>query len=113
VTVDNGNIPRRCIISFSSEATNNAEGLGVDVTYAISSQGGTCQGGIGPESFHAGKDSGGFFFSETHTSITVRILDPGMHTIEPCFRLNNPGGLGGAPEAILGRRCLVVECRTR
>ena len=111
VTVNNGNLSRDCINSFNAGATTGSEGDGVEVTYAISSQGGTCQSGIGPQSFHAGNDSGGFFFAETYTSITVCNLGPGVHTIQPCWVLIDLDGDGR--EAILARRCLVVECRTR
>ena len=110
VTVNNSFFSRNCIISFSAEAINSTEDVGVDVTYEI--DGGGCSGGIGPESFHHGTPtpSGGVFLTETHTSIEVRTLGPGMHTIKPCFNLVDAAGDGGF--ATLANRCLIVGCRT-
>ena len=106
VTVQNGFSYRNCVIQFSAEADATPNDF-VGIRYSI--DGGACSV-FGPQIFHApGAIAPGG--TETHTNISVVQLGSGVHTIQSRFVLFDNAPVGGT--AILGFRCLVVECRTQ
>ncbi len=108
VTVDNGDVSRSCIITFSTEVKTS---LG-DVTrlsYTIDSANPVnCQSQIiGPGLFHSGATNE----SETVTQMGVKDIGSGTHTIRPCFSALDRDGNGARTDFHV--RCLTVECRTQ
>ena len=69
----------KCVLQFSAKAVD-----GVNITLGIrySIDGGACSV-FGPVVFHTGTDI------ETNTNISVVLFGPGVHTIQPCFVLND------------------------
>ncbi|MCI0453450.1 MAG: hypothetical protein L0Y68_00465 [Candidatus Dadabacteria bacterium] len=102
VTVSNLFFPHDCVVTLSGDAGADGPNDPDTLLIGYSIDGGSCQF-IGPISFVREEKS-----LETHTAITVIELGPGKHTIQPCFRVENQGTIGG-----ISRRCLIVECRTR
>ena len=74
----------KCVLQFSAKAVD-----GVNITLGIrySIDGGACSV-FGPQVFHA---PGSFApnGTVTHTNISVVLFGPGVHTIQPCFVLND------------------------
>jgi hypothetical protein len=108
VTVNNGDVSRNCIITFSTEVFTSLGDLTL-LGYTIDSTNpANCQV-IGPQYFHYGASS--LFIFETATHMGVKNIGSGTHTIRPCFLAADNNG-GGA-NSQFGYRCLTVECRTQ
>jgi hypothetical protein len=101
VTVNNGDSSRNCIFTFSAEAVTLFPSGRIDIGYTVSgtNENHICRA-VGPQSLHRGNTL------ETHTNVSVESLLSGTYTIRPCFKVNSGSGF-------LGRRCLIVECRTQ
>lgn len=102
VNVNNGFFSRNCIVTLSADASAH-EGDRLEIAYSF--DGGACVFS-GPLAFHLA-ESGSL---ETHTAVTVVKLGKGVHTIQPCFRVQKIDGDGGGIS--FGQRCLIVECWT-
>ncbi len=107
VTVNNGFLPRNCIITLSAEASidNAVDAEGLQIGYAFDSDDPSdCQGiGVGPTVFIVGES-----IQQARTIVGVKKLGPGFHTIRPCFAVFNTSDPGD-----IVFPCLVVECRTQ
>lgn len=102
VTVKNLFFTRDCIVTFSAEG---AAFLGdtIVISYSIDGEGCPTSSPPFPVISLQGDSQG----SSTHTAIAIFELGPGVHTIQPCFRN------WGVTLAVIGRRCLTIECGTR
>ena len=100
VTIDNGLVSRRVIVQFSADAgvDTNAE---IRLGYSID--------GSGPQFFGPQNLANYTEFWQTRSSLSVIRLGPGVHTIEPVWRVSGDPG----KQAFMDDRCLTVEGRTR
>jgi hypothetical protein len=102
VSINNGTTTRNVIVTFSSDAI--VGDIGDLLFYSVSVDGGGCFVS-GPQAL---ADRTTF---DSHTLVSVFSLGPGVHTIQPCFRVvpDGDGNQGGS----VGFRALTVEGRTR
>lgn len=99
-TVDNGFDSRNVKVQLSSESGVSNAGTFLGITYSVDGGPATI---FGPEFFASN------LVVESHTHTVIIPLDPGVHTIQPMFRVF-PSVVGAT--GFLDYRCLTAESLT-